>query len=158
MPNDIEPIPRKRRVATLRTARELGIPVILSYKPVVKGWNDSEDQIGEVMSLAREFADAIIVGGLRVDNAIASAIRAAGREVPVEVPARWGEKALDVETYERIGSLRERIAPEVPLYNHTSCAVSLCMEIPNYNDLRRRDPDACTVSCPIAQIGRCTGG
>lgn len=158
MPARIEPIPLSRRLATMRNAVSAGLPLIISYKPIVPGWNDDEEQMREVMRAARDHgASAIIMGGLRLDEAIARAITDAGDELPFDVPDVWGEKALPLEVRERILRVHSEVSPLIPLYDHTSCAVSLVMEMTNYNALRLRDPEACSASCPARQLARCDG-
>jgi hypothetical protein len=95
------------------------------------------------------------MGGLRLDEAIARSITEAGEPLPFDVPEVWGEKTLPRELRERILRVHDEVCPTVPLYDHTSCAVSLAMEITNYNALRRRDPTACSPSCPARQLLRC---
>lgn len=155
MPPQIEPMPTSRRRTSLRNARTLGIPTILSYKPIVAGWNDSETRIREVMRIATDDADAIVVGGLRMDAAIANHITSQGVKVPIEVPGTWGGKAMTPETLSRIHAARDALCPDVPLFAHTSCAVSYVTGMKNYNSLRKRAIQECTPSCPVTQIRLC---
>lgn len=155
MPTSIEPIPVKRRVTAMENAYDAGLPVIIQYKPIVKGWNDADHQIREVMTISSRYADAIILGGLRLDAAIGKAIVDGGRELPFPIPESWGEKILPPELKARIDDIHEEICPSTPVYDHTSCAVSLVMGIPNYNALRVTSPNSCSFTCPLHQIARC---
>jgi hypothetical protein len=129
--------------------------VLISCKPIVAGWNDTTRQIEAVMSTAKDYADAVIIGGLRLDSAIAAAIRASGHEVPLPIPDQWGGKELNPATREEFMCARSAICPTIPLYDHTSCAVSYVMHIKNYNSLRKRNRSSCSESCPVSQIARC---
>lgn len=155
MPIEIEPIPRQVRVSSMQVARQHDLAVIVSYKPVVAGWNDERSKISDVMRLANDYAAAIIVGGLRLDTAIAAAIEKRGAALGIEIPLKWGGKELAPETLTKIDDVHREICPHVPLYRHTSCAVSLVMQMQNYNALRRRSPELCSKSCPAMQVRRC---
>lgn len=155
MPLEVEPIPKRLRIESMETARAYGIQVILSFKPVVSSWNDSQDQIEEVMAVARDHANAIVFGGLRLDPSIASSIVARGRVVPIPMPASWGGKTMADGTRDRIELAHQQTCPHIPLYKHTSCAMSFLMEMKNYNSLRKRDRASCSHSCPVAQVARC---
>lgn len=155
MPVQIEPMSTMRRLATMRNARMQGMPVVLSYKPLVAGWNDGETQIREVMEIARDYVDAIVVGGLRLDEAIAKNIVAQDLDLPFAVPARWGDKAMTPAMLSRIHAAREAYCPNLPLFTHTSCAVSYITGTKNYNSLRKRAVQSCSSSCPATQISLC---
>lgn len=154
MPVDVEPVPRAPRVATLKRSRAHGLPTIVLFKPIVKGWNTEPEQLREVFEVARN-ADAIVYGGLRLDADIAAAIQRAGRSVPFDPANGWGTRVLAQETEETLLAAHAATCPEVPLYRHTSCAVSYVMARPNYNFLFRAPAENCVASCPLEQMARC---
>lgn len=155
MPADVEPVPSEPRVRTLMRSRSHGLPTILLLKPIVEGWNSSRHQMAEVLAVGAK-ADAIVYGGLRVDSSIAAAIERSGRPAPVTSLLPWGSRLLEPSTEETLLTLHRSMIPVVPLYRHTSCAVSLVMATPNYNELFRRPTENCVVSCPQHQASRCS--
>lgn len=157
MPRDIEPLSGRSRIETMRRSRQRGIPTVLLYKPLVRGWNDRPELIESVMKVAALHATAIVYGGLRLDDAIAASITASGREIPYEVEASWGTKEMPKELEELLTAIHRSICPDIPLYRHTSCAVSLTMVRANYNHLYLDPAANCSSTCPRDQVDRCQG-
>jgi DNA repair photolyase len=156
LPREIEPVPTRPRVENLRRLMEARISNVLYLRPIVEGWNDSRESIGELLRIGDRYSDAVCIGGLRLSPEIARELAAAGMEVPVpDVEDEFHEKAVPPRVEAMIEELREQHGLEVPIYKHTSCAVSKIMEWPNYNALFERAAENCVASCPSTQVRRC---
>lgn len=154
MPKRIEPVSAKNRINAIKQAKQRKLSVILMYKPIVQGWNDSTKTISKVFSTAGKYVDAIVFGGLRLDNQIAASIKKSGVSLPYPIPKKWGEKELPIETINKLYAIHNRVCPDVPIYRHTSCALSKILQISNYNMLYKVSRLDCT-TCPQDQYHIC---
>lgn len=154
MPSNIEPYPVGPRLAALQLLRREGIPTILYYKPLVPGWNDSANSMQRVLEVGRKYAGAIVYGGLRLSPEIRDELTRKGIEIPYNQES-FHPKLITSTVEERLMKVYNDMRLKIPLYKHTSCAVSYLFDLPNYNELYMESKTNCTPSCPIKQQSRC---
>ncbi|HET8863023.1 MAG TPA: hypothetical protein VFM94_07220 [Solirubrobacterales bacterium] len=158
LPRRIEPVPVTPRVENLRRLAAAGIPCVLYLRPIVTGWNDSRLVIERLLRLGERYCEAVCVGGLRLSPEIERELASTDVEMPSGASGGFHEKAIPAHVEEMIDELREQEDLTVPIYKHTSCAVSKIMGWPNYNALFEAPSENCVTSCPKGQEERCRGG
>jgi DNA repair photolyase len=154
IPREIEPVPVAPRLRTMQRLRNHNIPVILYYRPIVAGWNDSADTMRRVLGIAAEYANAICYGGLHLSPEIVAQLQARNITFPIS-SGPFHEKEISSDIGARLEALHHELGLELPLYKHTSCAVSYCFSMENYNKLARYPDRNCTASCPTHQQALC---
>jgi DNA repair photolyase len=154
IPHHIEPVPLEPRVRTMRRLKTAGVPVVLYYRPIVRGWNDSPETMEAILRMGGAMADAIAYGGLRLSPEIRHEMTKHKVEIPRE-STDFQDKELDTDIQHRLHKMHEQLGISIPLYKHTSCAVSFLFKMTNYNGLAANPERNCTPSCPRAQQQLC---
>lgn len=152
VPWHIEPVPVTARLRNFALLARNGIPSIHLYKPIVPGWNDSDASIRKVLLDASRQSTAIVTGGLRTSPEILDSLSRVGAAVDTDV---WHPKHLPGDLEASITRIHAELSIPVPLYRHTSCAVSMILGTPNYNSLFDQPEANCVASCPADQVARC---
>lgn len=154
MPRHIEPIGTRQRIRNLMKLSKTRIPTVLYFRPIVEGWNDSDEIIEKVLQLGKKYADAICIGSLRMSSEIRHELQRVGALPPSHHDEfnlkRFGE-ALEKRVFQKYHALEV----DVPLYKHTSCAVSQILGVGNYNLLYRNPQKNCVETCPKNQQQLC---
>jgi DNA repair photolyase len=156
IPRSIEPIGITHRVKTMAALSRVGVRTVLYFRPIVAGWNDSDRVISRALEIGATRAHAICIGSLRSSPEIRRSLSAVGVESS-HLPAEFHNKTLPAPFLERVLEMRERLRLTVPLFKHTSCAVSFLLAIPNYNQLFTDPIRHCLPSCPLKQQHLCNG-
>lgn len=154
IPKEIEPVSQSKRLDSLKLLKKAEIPVILYARPIVPGWNNDDHSLSKILLIGEQYADAICIGGIRLSNEILDKLN----ERKIKVPEGYTEfhpKRLENEL--EILNQYERLHLTVPLFKHTSCAVSFIFKIPNYNMLYENSKINCLSTCPIYQKNICSG-
>lgn len=155
IPKEIEPISQSKRINSLKLLKKANIPVILYARPIVPGWNSDIDSLSKILLIGQKYADAICIGGIRLSKEILDKLE----EKKVEIPADYTEfhpKKLEKELELEILNQYERLQLTIPLFKHTSCAVSYIFKIPNYNMLFENPKTNCLSTCPVFQKNICS--
>lgn len=128
LPKQIEPASVENRLKTIKSLNNVGIPTILSIRPVIKNINDSEESIKKVIDTAGRYADAIIVGGLYVyPSDTIDAFKNAGYELRDE------DYNKDVYTIamitpkniiNKVRSIAYDLKIKARVYDHTTCSIA----------------------------------
>ena len=147
----IEPVKSSIAAASLKTAYERAkrYRVVLYWRPIVPGLNDSDEHIDQAFELSRH-AHATVFTGLFFKDEIRDYYRAHGLPEPYEQAAR--RKVFPEGLEQRILAARSRHAGS-PLFRKTSCAVTYAHGLADYNGhfgIR----ELCDI-CPASQIQRC---
>jgi len=153
IPKKIEPISINGRIDNLKALKELNIPTILYFRPLVKGWNDSIDKIEKVLTIGNKYANAIAIGGLRMSPEIKANLIKKGINVPNM--DSFHPKTLDPEIENKIIKCHKKLNIKIPLFKHTSCAVSNIFKMRNYNNLFLNPDLNCIETCPDYQKSIC---
>ena len=152
----IEPVDSTIAADSLKTLFEHAgrYRVILYWRPIVPGLNDSDADIARALELSAH-AHATVFTGLFYREEIASYYREVGLPEPYDGTARRKIMPQTLEArilaaFHRPGDLRE---PWGPLFRKTSCAVAYAHGLPDYNG-HYGVPELCDI-CPLTQLGRC---
>lgn len=155
IPSHIESVPVEPRIENLINLKKAGIPSVLYYRPIVKGWNDKESKIRKVLYVGGKYASAIAIGGLRLSKEIRSALIDRNVFLP-KYKDVFAPKELTDTIVSKVLKIYNELRLTVPLFKHTSCAVSYIFNVRNYNELVRDSTLNCIETCPIEQQKRCT--
>lgn len=127
MPKGIEKSGDNVRIGTLRKLHEAGIPTILSMRPLVKGINDSTENIERVLEETRGITDAVICGGLFVfDEFTVDNFEKAGYPLDDEYKQDIYSlaKAMPVDYKPIVRDIAKKINYPSVVHSHTTCAVT----------------------------------
>jgi DNA repair photolyase len=149
----IEPVESSIAVRSLTTSfRNAGrYRVILYWRPIVPGVNDSDADLTKAGGLSRH-AHATVFTGLFYRDQIRDYFRSVGLLDPYEETTR---RKIFPEALERRVLTRFRWSDPTcgPLFRKTSCAVSYAHGLPDYNG-HYGIRELCEI-CPAAQLARC---
>jgi DNA repair photolyase len=154
IPSNIEPIPIKPRIENLKKLKEADIPTILYFRPIVSGWNDSIKKIIKVLSIGEQYTSAIAIGGLRLSKEIIRSLATKGVSTH-NYKEVFYPKIISTEIENNILKIHRRYDLSVPIFKHTSCAVSYIFNMPNYNHLYKNPELNCMILCPPDQRECC---
>lgn len=135
MPEEIEPVNKRARLKTMEQMYNTGIPVIISMRPMIVGINATEGKIRETIRETHQYVDVYIVGGLFVyRGSTAEAFAKAGYPLPpgyteIDYPVA---KILPEGVKKLVRQVAHNEGVNVPVHDHTSCAVSQLMTL-KYN-------------------------
>ena len=148
----IEPIDSNIAAESLRLAYSLAqnYRVILYWRPLVPGLNDSPEHLSRIHELSR-YCHAVVFTGLFYRDAIRSYFVSNGLPDLYEATARRkifpeNLEATVIESFRSSGLLGK-------LFRKTSCGVSFAHGLPDYNGhycIR----ELCDI-CPVEQVRRC---
>lgn len=154
IPKHVEPVPVAPRLRNLQRLSKTRIPRVLYFRPIVKGWNDSPEIIEEALKIGQAYCDAICIGSLRVSAEIRKELM--NRSVEIEDYADdFHSKAFYKDIERRVLQKYDELNLNVPLFKHSSCAVSYILRTPNYNLLFRNPDKNCLPTCPTFQQNLC---
>lgn len=171
MPKEIEPASATQRIKALERLHQGGIPTILSMRPMITGINGTQENISQVLADCGTNADAVIFGGLFVYGNTAELFAEAGRPLPESYASHdyTVAKKNDEEIARITRSEAKKLGIEVPIYEHTNCAVSYIQgqyyARQQWNKLahwsmqapegRVDDFEHCAEICPACQMKNC---
>jgi hypothetical protein len=148
----LEPVDSRIAARSLRTAFEHArrYRVVLYWRPIVPGLNDSDLDLLQAMELSR-YAHATVFTGLFYKRQIRAYYRDNG--LPEPYPAAARRKVFPEELEQRILAAAAARTAGSALFRKTSCAVAYVHGLPDYNGhvgIR----ELCDI-CPVAQFDRC---
>jgi len=158
IPKHIEPIATSHRIANLRLLAKERIPTVLYARPLVLGWNTSTHTLERLLELGEAYCSAVCVGGLRLTERIGKRIASVDSftdEAQSSHARDVRSKVLDPKVWDALLTIHRQRAFRVPVYKHTSCAVSLIRSLPDYNRLFDSPELHCSPTCPASQQRRC---
>lgn len=123
--------------------------VVLYWRPLVPGLNDSAEHLARAVELSR-YAHATVFTGLFYRDEIADYYRANGLPEPYDHTAR---RKIVPETLERRVLAAFDGADGGPLFRKTSCGVSFAHGVPDYNG-HYGVRELCDI-CPLSQLQLC---
>lgn len=148
----IEPVDSNVAATSLRTAFAAAqrYRVILYWRPIVPGLNDTDEHLERAMALSRH-AHATVFTGLFYRDQIRDYYKENGLPEPYNETAR---RKVFPETLERriLAAAGSRHAGS-PLFRKTSCAVTYAHGVADYNG-HYGIRELCDI-CPTAQLTRC---
>ncbi|MFC4859207.1 radical SAM protein [Actinophytocola glycyrrhizae] len=148
----VEPVDSTIAATSLKTAFERAeqYRVVLYWRPIVPGLNDSDEHLDQAYQLSRH-AHATVFTGLFFKDQIRDYYQAHGLPEPYDQGAR--RKVFPERLEQRIlAGARARNAGS-PLFRKTSCAVTYAHGVADYNG-HYGIRELCDI-CPEAQLQRC---
>jgi DNA repair photolyase len=141
----IEPVDSTIAATSLKTAFERAqrYRVVLYWRPIVPGLNDSDEHLDQAFQLSRH-AHATVFTGLFFKDQIRDYYREQGARRKV-FPERLEQRILAADRTREFGS---------PLFRKTSCAVTYAHGVADYNG-HYGIRELCDI-CPASQLQRCT--
>jgi len=132
--------------------------VVLYWRPLVPGLNDTDAHIARAKELSR-FAHAVVFTGLFYRAQIQAYYRELGLPEPYQATAR--RKVLPAELERRILAAFGQLTPDglraedagAPLFRKTSCGVAYAHRVADYNG-HYGIRELCDI-CPVGQFHRC---
>ncbi len=155
IPEEIEPVSQRRRLNSLKLLKKAEIPTVLYARPIVPGWNSDVRSLSKILLLGEQYANAICIGGIRLSKEILEKLEAKKIKIP-DGYSQFHPKKMEKELELEILKQYERLGLTVPLFKHTSCAVSFIFQIPNYNMLFENSTVNCLNTCPVYQKNICS--
>ncbi len=96
------------------------------WRPLIRGLNDSEESLVEVLENVRHSCDGSIISGIRIVGSIKNELENCGADLK-----DWGgdinHKHFPLDIQKRILTIRDKLASSYPLYRHTSCGINSCL-------------------------------
>jgi DNA repair photolyase len=154
IPKHIEPAPVSIRIQNMRALSKAGIPVVMYFRPIVEGWNDSPEIIEQALLIGQKYCNAICIGSLRMSPSIREELEKVGIQ-NLDFPDDFHTKKMEEAIESRILTIYAKNRLTVPLFKHSSCAVSYLMNWRNYNYLFKNPKKNCLSTCPSEQQDRC---
>lgn len=148
----IEPVDSNIAARSLKTAFEHAgrYRVVLYWRPIVPGLNDSKTHLRRGLELSRH-AHATVFTGLFFKDQIRDYYRAHGLPEPYSEGAR--RKVFPEALERRILDAAKTSRPGSPMFRKTSCAVAYTHRVADYNG-HYGIRELCDI-CPSAQLRRC---
>lgn len=154
MPSSIESIPNEQRISSMKALSEAGVRTVLYWRPLIEGFNTSDEQIEKVLEAGEKYACAFVLSGLRATPEIKRHFESIGLQLPAE---NWDpeHKIISKIVKQRIFQKYEAKKCEKPLFLKSSCAVSCFEGLPDFNAHWSKPEKNCSPFCPKAQKERC---
>ncbi|SDY23801.1 hypothetical protein [Thermoactinomyces sp. DSM 45892] len=160
-PKEIEPA-RNNRFAHLEKIRHINnISVNWYMRPLVPEWNGTVENVAYMINFVKEnysgCIDSIVPGGLRWTEGIEYGLtEARDLEMP-QIIKEDNIKSMSDELWESIVEMCNESFPGVPVFYHSSCALTHALEVPSITLLQFEKPMDCGRSvCPDSQRSICT--
>ncbi|PJM98521.1 hypothetical protein CG740_35360 [Streptomyces sp. CB01201] len=158
-----EYLARKQRTVA-RLARWPHLAAAHYYRPIVPGWNDSEDQIIEALTFG-EALGASVIGGLKEIPNLAELGRRRGLSLPL-LSSEREEKYFPRELVERILGIHGRLGLTSVIVGDQSCGLTVMLSrlnrsaVPNVEGLKAYDlatgrEPRCMGCCSPEQLSAC---
>jgi len=154
MPEYIEPLNRETRIESIKKSSSANIPVILYYRPIVKEWNDSPSSIRKVLSIGERYCKSIVIGGIRLSKEIKDNLDLSKISVPYSIET-FSKKIFPNDLERKIIDTYFELNLQIPLFKHTSCAVSHYQNVANYDCIFSNPAENCIITCPTEQMEIC---
>lgn len=150
----LESISYESRVKLMNESRDAGLKTINYARPLVKEWTNL-DRIYELGRQIKGKVDAVSLSGLRLTPEIIESLKIRG--LPIPNVKSYTNKERDDNLFEKATQILREEA-EVPVFWHTSCAMSYVHNEPDYNshDIREKiKKDSCEFPCVKSQREIC---
>lgn len=149
---ELEPVKSEIASESLKTLfkNSVNYKVILYWRPVIPGINDSQTSICKVKMLSR-FAHSIVFSGLFYRDEISSYYKE--NNLPQLYEKTMRRKILPEYTEKKILSLLNFDENPVPIFRKTSCGVAYVHQKADYNG-HYGIREICDI-CPKEQLSRC---
>lgn len=130
LPLKIQPIKKEIQEETMKNISACNNVILLhQFRPIIPGLNDDEETIRKTVNYAKQFCNATIYQGIRVNQYIKDRLEERDYTYNGEFDTHK-QKSKDTD------SVFEKLKEEdesYQIFDHTSCALSYIFEKPDYN-------------------------
>lgn len=159
-PDTIEPV-RNNRFLHAEEAKEAGATVSWYMRPIVPEWSGTEERIEMMMLWVKEryrgVVDMIVPGGLRWTEGIENGLVEIHRLQLPDIPRDDNVKSLPDGLWGLIISLARKHFPDMPVYRHSSCALTKMLGTHSLTSVQAKSRHSCEESlCPATQRHICS--
>ncbi len=154
LPRHIEPTLNNHRIKTIKMLSHAKIPCVIYYRPIIMTLNDSDSTIKKVLTIGQRYCEAVCIGPLKMSTEISEQLNIRG----INIEAYHGANNANLIAHEiesKILEVHKKYDLHVPVFKHSSCALSLILKSPNYNFLFKNPQRNCLVTCPEVQRKIC---
>ena len=146
LPEWIERAPHKPQMRTIENLQARSkVKLIHYWRPIIEGINDTETSIENMLRDVVGRTDGSVLSGLRLNPTIKDHLSSLG----ISLDSWNGDtkhKHMPLDSRGRVFSVRDRAAPQHPIWLHTSCAISSFTGKMDYN-FHFLKKNACPSSC-----------
>jgi len=150
----LEKVSSESRIELMKDSKNKGLKTIAYVRPLVRKWITT-DRIYELGDQISGKIDAIALSGIRLTPEIIEALK--DKDLPIPEVETYVNKKRDNDLFwETTKILREKT--NVPVFWHTSCAMSYVFNTPDYNshDIREKiKKEECGFPCIDVQREIC---
>lgn len=100
------------------------------FRPIIPGVNDDEKTIRKIFEYARQYCNATIFQGVRVNEYIKTRLEERNYVYTGTTTDQHKQKSKDIDD---IFETLQNEYPNYQIFDHTSCALSYLFGIPDYN-------------------------
>ncbi|HRN70531.1 MAG TPA: hypothetical protein PLS49_05085 [Candidatus Woesebacteria bacterium] len=129
LPQEIEPASSADRLTTMSRLTASEIPVLLSMQPMIKGINDSEEMITQILTETKGITNGIFVSGLYVDPHIVSLFAEAG--FPLDTTYTDDiysiAKKTPQDVISKVKTIANQLGITLPIHETANCAIASVM-------------------------------
>lgn len=150
---------RARRARSVELLRDHAtIAAAHYYRPIVPGWNDSDERIADALTFGEPLGLSVI-GGLKEIPHLPQIARERGLSLPIVSPGGGNQKHFPPELVDRILSIHARLGLTSTIVGDQSCGLTVLLSrrlgraVPNVEAIRLYD--AASARAPKC-MGRCT--
>lgn len=157
LPRKIERVVNERRMESMRNLEKSKIKKVLYFRPVIKGINDSRENVRRIVKLGEKYFDCLVRSSIKLDVHIIDYMAKKGifldSSYDIGLNLHDSLKKMLPETRETIDE--ELSKSKTPFFKKTSCAISWAFGQPDYNTHWIRKDIYCSPNCPSQQKARC---
>jgi len=156
MPKEVEPIGNEHRIDFLHRLGKSNLRTILFYRPLIAGYNTSEEQMKKVLTVAKDAnVDAIVIGAVMWSNSITQLFEERVGPTPINDHQNYRKKILMPEYKRRLIEFYMELGLTMPMVRRTSCVRSVARNMPDYNGHWIEPEKNCWPTCPEHQQFSC---
>lgn len=130
IPLKIQPIDRKIQEETIKNVSKCkNVYLLHQFRPIIPGVNDDEKTIREIVGYAKKYCNATIYQGIRVNEYIKGRLE----ERNYNYEGKFDVHKLKSKNTDDIFKQIQNEDLNYQIFDHTSCALSYLLNIPDYN-------------------------
>lgn len=130
IPESIQPIPNKIQERTMRTvAQSMHIRLLHQFRPIIPYVNDDEKTISHVLNFAKQYCEASIFQGVRINKYIDDRLK----ERNYHFNGEYNKHKQKSKSVDKVFEDFKLTHTEYAIFEHTSCALSYLYNKPDYN-------------------------
>lgn len=131
IPLKIQPIAQKFQETTMKNVSKCkNVYLLHQFRPIIPGVNDDETTIRKIVEYAKNYCDATIFQGIRVNDFINTRLREREYNYLGKIGDSHKQKSKITDNTFNMLRIEDN---NYQIFDHTSCALSYIFSIPDYN-------------------------